>query len=63
MSVTRDHGGIVFECDDCHDYVETFTGNWQEALDEMKANGFRSYRRRPNMWFHFCEKCWARKTR
>lgn len=37
MSTTFDHGGVVFECDNCHESLETGCTDFSEAVNFMKG--------------------------
>ena len=58
MSIIRNHGFIVFECDDCGETLETGVKEFylapeaakQEGWDISKANG---------EWIHRCPECYA----
>ncbi|HMD82748.1 MAG TPA: hypothetical protein VKE92_15635 [Anaerolineales bacterium] len=36
MTITRDRGFIIVECDHCHDTLETETRNFGDALEKIK---------------------------
>lgn len=58
MSLTRDKGLIVFQCDECHETLETETRSFQEALDLLKAEKDWGMRKLGMEWYHFCtDKC------
>ena len=54
MSLTRDKGLIVFQCDECHDTLETETKSFQGALDLLKAEKGWEMRKLGSYWYHFC---------
>lgn len=59
MSLTRDRGLIIFECDNCHDTFETETKSFQEALALLKAEPGWFMRKLGNDWYHFHDnKCY-----
>lgn len=53
MSLTKDKGLIVFQCDECHDTLETETNSFQEALDLLKATRGWQARKLGRDWYHF----------
>lgn len=63
MSITRDHGVIIFMCDGCDDELETGEDDWDMALSQMKVEGWVSrleanpYRGKPEIWRHYCGDC------
>ncbi|HWS65679.1 MAG TPA: hypothetical protein VN325_23205 [Steroidobacteraceae bacterium] len=58
--ITRVHGDIQFECDECAEVLDTRTSEFSEALTELKVEGWRS-RKLGNDWSHYCEKCWVKQ--
>lgn len=56
MSLTRDAGNIVFECDNCHETLETGTSNFDEARQVLENDEWR-WRRFPGSsdFKHFCQ--------
>lgn len=65
MSLTRDHGDIVFQCDTdgCSETLETRTSNWPAARNLLRRAGWQPY---PNPkgrahsdseWNHRCCEC------
>jgi hypothetical protein len=60
MSLTRDHGDIVFECDSCRDTLETRTANFEAARNLLKRAHWQPYRRKDSDdWSHRCHACCA----
>lgn len=55
MSITRDKGLIVFQCDNCHDTLETETNSFQGARDLLKATKGWFARKLGKDWYHFCD--------
>ncbi len=53
MSLHRDHGEIVFECDGCGETLETLTTDFWAAAAKLKDEGWRT-RKRGQEWEHFC---------
>lgn len=53
MSITRDRGFIVYECDHCHETLETETKEFDEATKAAKDEAWLT---RPlgRLWFNFC---------
>lgn len=58
MSITRDFGMLVFECNgpDCVESLETDTEDWDEAKDLFDDEEWQA-RRVANQWFHYCKAC------
>jgi len=56
MSVTRNHGLVSFECDDCGDVLETSLEDFYTALAFAKRNGWEAIRVE-NEWKHRCPNC------
>lgn len=62
MSLTQDHGNIVFECDgkDCREMMDTGTSNFDAALSASRLAGWHP-RKPPGFkeWLHLCGDCYA----
>lgn len=58
MTLERIKGEIVFECDGkkCHEFLETNTDDFGEALGELETAGWLT-RRYANAWVHVCPDC------
>lgn len=50
------YGKIDFCCDGCGEVQSTKSSDFREALDEVKALGWRA-RKVVKEWMHFCETC------
>ncbi|MPZ58462.1 MAG: hypothetical protein GEU91_18610 [Rhizobiales bacterium] len=62
MSLTHDHGNIVFTCDGkgCGSYLETDTSNFDAARNVLKRNRWKPHRRNETSdWQHACPDCQA----
>ena len=46
-------GPITFECNVCHEELETETNDFKEAMSTLKENGW-SARKIGENWFHVC---------
>lgn len=56
MSLHREGGKIVFECDECEDTEETETSDFEEARDHIRAEGWTT-RKVGDDWVHRCRGC------
>lgn len=58
MTVQREYGEIIFECDECGALLDTHTKDWQESKSVLERDNW-SYARDDdtNEWLHFCETC------
>lgn len=56
MSLTRDKGLIVIECDDCDEVEETGTDDLRDALDHIETEGWTK-KSVGHTWEHFCRSC------
>lgn len=56
MTITRDGGEIVFNCDSCPEFVETGEEDFQEAFALAKRDGWRA-RKEGAEWVHDCPSC------
>jgi hypothetical protein len=66
MGLTHDRGDIIFQCDACHDTLETNTSNFASARNVLTRNGWRPYKKRVRRgnqvviaeeWSHSCPDC------
>lgn len=57
MSFTKDRGQFVFQCDSCHDTVETECVDFQEAKTVIEKEGWLIRRQRNGAWVHYCKGC------
>lgn len=55
MSITYDHGDIVFQCDrkGCHATVETETSNFDSALNLLRRHRWKA-RKAGGEWKQYC---------
>lgn len=57
MSIDRERGKIYFECDAakgrCTEVCETGTGDFMDALDIAKGEGWRA-KKVGDVWEHYC---------
>lgn len=51
-------GEIIFACDGdkCHEVVETFSNDWNEARKTLKEAGWRTLKDGDG-WLHLCTDC------
>lgn len=63
MSLTQDHGDIVFECDKCHATLATNTSNFDAARNLLKRERWQPIKRADGEWAHHCDQCKAEQRR
>jgi hypothetical protein len=56
MTIDRQKGNIVFECNGCHEVLETDTANWDTAMNLLHREHWRA-RKKGDEWHHYCDKC------
>jgi hypothetical protein len=58
VSITRDYGAIVFECDDpeCIEVLETDSDMWENAKRTFDRAGWQ-VKHFAGQWYHYCNKC------
>ncbi len=56
--ITRVHGRIVFECDDCGELLETGVADFTEANIARREEHWTS-QKVSDVWMHYCEECAA----
>lgn len=56
MSSERNGGVVVFHCDSCPDSFESESSDFNTALADAKADGWRAYLV-GNDWCHACPAC------
>jgi hypothetical protein len=58
MSITRDYGQLVFECDapDCLEVLETESETWEIAKSKFDKAGWQS-KHFAGDWWHYCPEC------
>jgi hypothetical protein len=56
MTVDRQKGNIIFECDACNETLETNTSNWDAAMNMLRHGGWKA-RKEDEEWVHYCDKC------
>jgi hypothetical protein len=58
MSITRDYGEVVFECDspDCLETLETGSETWEVAKGKFDRAGWQA-KHFAGQWFHYCDEC------
>lgn len=64
MSITRDDGDIVFNCEECPEYFEAETAQFMDAVDAVKKAGWLIIR--TSEWEHRCPSCaedWKAKNK
>jgi hypothetical protein len=53
----RQKGKLYYECDGCHDVLETDTGDVARAEEDRKATGWSAHKKDDGDWEHHCPKC------
>jgi hypothetical protein len=56
MTIHRDKGKVVFECDECGEDYNAQESVFDEAWQAAKADGWVSYKL-GSEWHHFCPDC------
>jgi hypothetical protein len=58
MSITRDHGMVVFECDteQCCETLETGRYDFADAVNELSEKGWKTCKV-GDAWEHTCPDC------
>jgi hypothetical protein len=54
--IDRQHGDVVFECDECGATLETEQADFQSAWNMAKREGWRT-RKIGEDWVHKCPEC------
>ncbi len=57
MSVKRDHGTLVWVCDNCGEEYDTFSHDFDEAREIMKDEGWKSIKDKDEKWQNVCVVC------
>lgn len=60
MAIQRDGGDVVFECDSCSEWALTETDEFDQALDNIKRNGWK-VSKIGDEWIHTCPDCQSKK--
>lgn len=57
----RDFGDVVFMCDedDCEEELNTFTGDFADALSTAKRDGWHTVKDDDGEYHHICPNCAA----
>lgn len=61
MSIERQHGEIIFECDECGDTLDTFTKRFDDALAVLNDAGWMAVKV-DDHYEHVCDKCSDERT-
>jgi hypothetical protein len=56
--IDRQHGKFLVECDSCDEVLETGTGDFDEAREKLRQEGWKA-RKLAGVWLHGCPKCGA----
>lgn len=54
--LTRIHGKINFECDDCSEVLDTETRDFDDAMDKLRSEMWIC-RKVGKDWSHYCSDC------
>jgi len=60
MSLSYDHGDIVFQCDTkgCREMIETYTSNWESARNALRRAHWKPNRDPITQEYrHTCSEC------
>jgi hypothetical protein len=59
MTITHDHGDIVFQCDTkgCRATLETNTSNFESARNVLRRNHWKPIKTGSDEWKHECPEC------
>jgi len=52
----RQRGKILFECDSCDEVLNTETGDFDDARDQLNRDGWKA-RKIGDIWLHGCPDC------
>jgi hypothetical protein len=58
----KNDGKWVADCDSCSENIETSSSTWDEALQEIKAAGWRSAMK-DGAWAHLCPSCYEARRK
>lgn len=62
MSVDRQHGKLIFICDECGDDINTGEADWIDGLRVMRSSGWgRRHDSDGGQWQHLCQDCEAKR--
>lgn len=56
MTTERQHGKIIFSCDECGEVLDTPHSDFGQALSHMKHEGWKP-ERAAGTWRHLCPDC------
>jgi hypothetical protein len=57
MTVERQHGMILFICDNCGEDFDSDTDEFMEAVTALKDEGWKIAKNEDDDWVHFCPGC------
>jgi hypothetical protein len=57
MTVIREYGNIIFECDACIETFETDTDDFHTAYEQVKKLGWKAVKLDSGEWEHRCSDC------
>jgi radical SAM protein with 4Fe4S-binding SPASM domain len=61
VTIARDNGDVVFECDQCGEILEGITSDFNAAWNRAKREGWKAVKQ-SDAWEHSCPKCSYRPT-
>ncbi len=56
MTLSKDHGDLVFECNTCEATLTTNQAQFSAAMTLGRRNGWKAIKR-GSVWEHACPKC------
>ena len=56
MTIDRQKGDLIFECDGCGEVFESNTSDFNSAFNMAKRAGWRA-RKINDVWSHYCDCC------
>ena len=57
LMIDRQHGYVIFECDECGEVFDNHERDFDAAWDEAKSDGWRAHKDYDDGWEHLCPRC------
>lgn len=62
MSFTRNHGVVIYECDNCGNFNDTETKDFEQAKEIIKSEGWITHKEGQE-WKNYCSnRCFIEAT-